>query len=73
MSISIRIIMYPFLLIKTRLQVTDHYKSTYHAFKTIINTEGSKALYKGFSANLINALNAPIYIGALEYSKMFVI
>ena len=49
---SIRGLLYPFSLIKTRLQVQKNseqmYRGTFDAFKKISSTEGFRGLYRGF-------------------------
>ena len=48
--LSVRTTLYPFTLVKTRLQIqkgNEVYKGTWDAFKKIVKFEGPTGLYKG--------------------------
>ena len=72
-SLTVRAIFYPITLIKTRLQASEVYRGTLHAFRSILRDEGVSALYKGFSVSLLGLFIGPIYISTLEASKSLLI
>jgi hypothetical protein len=80
-NIGVRLLTYPFNLIKTRMSafpstsssfhIEQHvqYKGTFHAMRNIIKEEGFFALYKGLGISCLTLLTAPIYLTILETSK----
>ena len=69
-SLSVRSLVFPISLIKTRMQVGEGaYGSVPAAFRTIVRTEGPAALYKGFGTSLLGLVVGPVYISTLEMSK----
>ncbi|MCL4126909.1 UNVERIFIED_CONTAM: hypothetical protein GTU68_056814 [Idotea baltica] len=68
-SFSIRCIMYPFTVIKTRIQIQKHsdlYKGTFDAFAKISKQEGVTALYKGFWISAFQVVSGVSYITTYE-------
>ena len=52
--LSMRVVLYPLIVVKTRVQVhygDSRYKNAISAFRTICKHEGWKALYRGFLVN----------------------
>ncbi|XP_078286145.1 solute carrier family 25 member 44-like [Rhinoraja longicauda] len=75
MALSIRIGMYPIILIRTRLQVQkgrSHYKGTSDAFSKILNSEGLRGLYRGFPVNVFTLISGQAYITTYELMRMYV-
>lgn len=73
-SFSIRGLLYPFTLIKTRLQIqrgTEIYKGTYDAFCKIIRNEGASGLYRGFWVNCLQLIPTVSYISTYEAMRQF--
>ena len=69
-SLFVRAILYPPMLIKTRLQVQNSpYKGTLDAFRKVIKYEGFRALYKGFPTNCVGLAVGQVYITAYEVSR----
>lgn len=69
-SFLMRLSLYPLNLIKVRMQATNIYSSTFHAIKTILTTEGPKALYKGFGLQIMGTtLAGPIYLSTYETQR----
>jgi solute carrier family 25, member 44 len=68
-SMAIRALVYPLQLVKTRLQAQSLYTGTWHAFKTIVGTEGVRALYRGFWTNSFGIVVGPVYITTLELAR----
>lgn len=65
----IRGVLYPFSLIKTRLQVQRHnalYKGTWDAFKKIAHADGMRGLYKGFWISNLMVVSQMSYISTYE-------
>jgi solute carrier family 25 protein 33/36 len=66
----------PIWLIKTRLQLQTHYckdtlySSPMDAFKIIVRTEGSKALFKGMSASYLGLSETVIQFTIYERAKL---
>jgi solute carrier family 25 protein 44 len=70
--LSVRALVYPIGLIKTRMQVIrdQQYRNSYDAFKKILKNEGPRGLYKGLSASLFGVLPAQAaYITTYEITK----
>ena len=58
-GLTIRSMLYPFMLIKTRLQIQRSktvYKGTFDALLKIGKTEGTSGLYRGFWVSLITSV-----------------
>lgn len=69
-SLAVRAILYPPMLIKTRLQVQNSpYKGTLDAFQQVVRHEGYRALYKGFTTNCIGLVVGQVYITSYEVSR----
>lgn len=65
----VRGILYPFTLIKTRLQVQKHnsvYTGTYDAFRKIVKYEGVRGLYRGFWMSNLMVFSQISYITTYE-------
>ncbi|KAB7499717.1 Solute carrier family 25 member 44 [Armadillidium nasatum] len=68
-SFSVRCIMYPFTVIKTRIQIqkqSDLYRGTFDAFYKISKQEGFTALYKGFWVSAFQIVSGVSYITTYE-------
>ncbi|XP_014672445.1 PREDICTED: solute carrier family 25 member 44-like [Priapulus caudatus] len=68
-SFSIRCLLYPFTVIKTRLQIQRQktlYKGTFDAFYKILRYEGPTGLYKGFWINSIQVVSGVGYVTTYE-------
>lgn len=66
---TIRTILYPLTLVRTRLQVQTRgslYTGTFNALKTVIKYEGFLALYKGFVINSFQLIPHVFYITSYE-------
>lgn len=60
MTMMIRVSVYPFTLIRTRLQVQKGkslYNGTFDAFVKILRTEGATGLYRGFLVNTFTLIS----------------
>ncbi len=69
-SFLMRFSLYPLNLIKVRMQASNVYSSTFDALKTIIRTEGTKALYKGFGLQIMaSTLAGPVYLSTYEMQR----
>lgn len=71
-GLSIRTILYPFMLIKTRLQIQrghDLYKGTFDAFVKISRNEGMSGLYRGFWVSCLHLLPSMTYITTYEWIR----
>ncbi|KNC51959.1 carrier family protein [Thecamonas trahens ATCC 50062] len=68
-SATIRLVVYPAQLVKTRMQAGASYKSTADAFATIVRREGFRALYSGFFTNSLSMIVGPIYVTTLETTR----
>lgn len=73
-SFSIRTLLYPLHLIKTRMQIQRHY-SLYsnlpEAFRKISKAEGIKGLYRGFWISNLTIFSQLYYIGAYETARNY--
>jgi len=68
-SFMIRGTLYPFTLIKTRIQIqeqTEMYKGTYDALRKIYGSEGVRGFYRGFWVNSIQVFSGVFYISTYE-------
>ena len=68
-SCMVRTSLYPFTLVKTRLQIqkgNEIYKGTWDAFRKIVKNEGFKGLYKGFWVNLFSIVSGTFYVLTYE-------
>lgn len=66
---GVRLIIFPPILIKTRLQVQNQaavYNGTFDAFKKIFKAEGIRGFYKGFLTSNLTILSGQIYITTFE-------
>lgn len=71
-SFALRGLLYPFTVIKTRLQVQRQnamYKGTFDAFVKIVRYEGVCGLYKGFWINTIQIVSGIGYIVTYEKAR----
>lgn len=82
-SFLIRTFVYPAGLVKTRMQAqaTTHvigahdpelYRSTRHAFSSIIKNEGFFSLYKGFGVSLATLPLGMFYLNVMELTKSII-
>ncbi|XP_065179257.1 solute carrier family 25 member 44-like [Sycon ciliatum] len=70
----VRFVLYPPMLIKTRLQVQRrgaHYTGSLDAFRQILKYEGVRGLYKGFLVNTGGLLAGQCYITTYEMSRHY--
>lgn len=68
----VRSLLYPFTLVRTRLQVqiqSSIYNGTWHALSTTIRYEGFRSLYKGFLIYNCQLVPGLIYITAFESTR----
>ncbi|XP_055518676.1 solute carrier family 25 member 44a isoform X1 [Leucoraja erinacea] len=75
MALSIRLGVYPIILIRTRLQVQKgrtHYKGTSDAFSKILKFEGIRGLYRGFLVNAFTLISGQAYVTTYELVRMYV-
>lgn len=73
-SFSVRCMLYPFTLIKTRIQIQKHsdvYKGTFDAFQKIVKHEGVRGLYKGFWMSAFQLVSGICYITTYENVRHF--
>lgn len=71
-SLFLRSVLYPLVLVKTRLQVQKQntvYTGSLDAFKKIIKSEGFCGLYKGFWINSIQVFSGITYIATYEKTR----
>lgn len=72
-SLSVRTLVYPMSLIKTRMQTGggggQAYTNPLRAMSHIVRTEGVAALYKGFGVSLMGVAVGPVYIYVLETTR----
>jgi len=71
-TFTVRSLLYPFTLVRTRLQVqiqSSIYKGTWHALTTTVRHEGFSALYKGFLVYNCQLLPGLIYITTFEAAR----
>ncbi|XP_065516204.1 solute carrier family 25 member 44 isoform X1 [Lathamus discolor] len=75
MTMMIRVSVYPFTLIRTRLQVQKGkslYKGTFDAFGKILRTEGTAGLYRGFLVNTFTLISGQCYVTTYELTRKYV-
>lgn len=73
-SFSVRCMLYPFTLIKTRIQIQRHsevYKGTFDAFQKILKHEGVGGLYRGFWMSAFQLVSGIFYITTYENVRHF--
>lgn len=73
-SFSVRCFLYPFTVIKTRIQIQRHaetYKGTLDAFQKIFKYEGIGGLYKGFWISTFQMVSGLFYITTYESVRQF--
>ena len=71
---TIRTILYPFSLIKTRLQLQRNhtvYTSLFDAFGKIVGNEGFRGLYRGFWISNLMMVSQVSYIGTYEMVRNY--
>lgn len=71
-TFTVRSLLYPFTLVRTRLQVqvqSSIYKGTWHALTTTVRYEGFRSLYKGFLVYNCQLLPGLIYITTFEATR----
>nr|XP_020464502.1 solute carrier family 25 member 44-like isoform X1 [Monopterus albus] len=74
MTVSIRAILYPATLIRTRLQVQrgkSLYSGTFDAFIKILRVEGIRGLYRGFMVNNFTLISGQAYITTYEVVRKY--
>ncbi|XP_074079345.1 solute carrier family 25 member 44 isoform X3 [Macrotis lagotis] len=75
MTMMIRISVYPFALIRTRLQIQKGkslYQGTFDAFVKILRTDGVLGLYRGFLVNTLTLVSGQCYVTTYELTRRFV-
>ncbi|XP_066524462.1 solute carrier family 25 member 44a isoform X1 [Hoplias malabaricus] len=75
MTLTTRATVYPFTLIRTRLQVQKGkslYKGTFDAFCKILKAEGVYGLYRGFMVNTFTLISGQAYITTYELVRKYV-
>lgn len=73
-SMTIRSILYPIGLIKTRLQIQigkEVYKGMWDAMFKISRTEGMLGLYRGFWFNSLQAIPSMMYIATYDHVRQY--
>jgi len=71
---TIRSILYPFTLVKTRLQLQRRrtvYTSLYDAFKKIVANESPRGLYRGFWISNLMIFSQMSYISTYEFVRTY--
>lgn len=67
---TVRLILYPYSLLKTRFQLADTHQSTFSSFKNIIKISGFKSLYRGFAITASGAIPSQIiYLTVYEKTR----
>ncbi|XP_051740091.1 solute carrier family 25 member 44a [Ctenopharyngodon idella] len=75
MTMTTRATVYPFTLIRTRLQVQKGkslYNGTFDAFFKILKAEGARGLYRGFMVNSFTLISGQAYITTYELVRKYV-
>ncbi|CAL1533825.1 unnamed protein product [Lymnaea stagnalis] len=73
-GLTIRSMLYPFMLIKTRLQIQKGksvYKGTFDAFLKISVNEGRSGLYRGFWVSCLQLFPSMAYISTYEGTRHY--
>jgi len=73
-GLTIRSILYPFMLVKTRLQLQRKlsvYTGLYDAFKKIVANEGPRGLYRGFWISNLMIFSQMSYISTYEFVRTY--
>ncbi|XP_060676560.1 solute carrier family 25 member 44-like isoform X2 [Hemiscyllium ocellatum] len=74
MTMAIRVSVYPFTLIRTRLQVqrgASLYAGTFDAFAKILRAEGVPGLYRGFLVNSLTLASGQCYVTTYELTRQY--
>ncbi|XP_028564929.2 solute carrier family 25 member 44 isoform X1 [Podarcis muralis] len=74
MTMMIRVSVYPFTLIRTRLQVQKGkslYNGTFDAFVKILRAEGAAGLYRGFLVNTFTLISGQCYVTTYELTRKY--
>lgn len=74
MTMIIRVSVYPFTLIRTRLQVQKGksiYNGTFDAFVKIVRSEGAAGLYRGFLVNTFTLISGQCYVTTYELTRKY--
>ncbi|KAG9280706.1 solute carrier family 25 member 44 [Astyanax mexicanus] len=75
MTLTTRATVYPFTLIRTRLQIQKGkslYNGTFDAFCKILKAEGMQGLYRGFMVNTFTLISGQAYITTYELVRKYV-
>ncbi|KAJ7998306.1 hypothetical protein DPEC_G00221330 [Dallia pectoralis] len=75
MTMTTRATVYPFTLIRTRLQVQKGkslYTGTFDAFYKILKAEGVHGLYRGFMVNTFTLISGQAYVTTYELVRKYV-
>uniref|UniRef100_A0AAY5K5G5 Solute carrier family 25 member 44b n=1 Tax=Esox lucius TaxID=8010 RepID=A0AAY5K5G5_ESOLU len=75
MTMTTRATVYPFTLIRTRLQVQKGkslYTGTFDAFYKILKAEGVQGLYRGFMVNTFTLISGQAYVTTYELVRKYV-
>ncbi|XP_037774185.1 solute carrier family 25 member 44-like [Penaeus monodon] len=73
-SFSVRCLLYPFTVVKTRIQIQRHsevYRGTFDAFRKISQFEGIAGLYRGFWVSAFQLVSGIFYITTYENVRCF--
>lgn len=71
-GLTVRTILYPFTVIKTRLQVQKHrslYTGTFDAFRRIVCSEGVRGLYSGFLVHNLAVVSQMTFLTSYELTR----
>lgn len=70
----VRSVLYPFTLVRTRLQVQRQstiYRGTWHALRTTIRYEGFRSLYKGFLVYNFQLIPGLMFVTSFESTRVY--
>ena len=73
-GMAVRTILYPMMLIKTRIQIQkhkSHYTGTFDAFRKILQAEKFRGLYKGYWVSTMLVVPQMAYITTYEKTRVF--